>query len=230
MRHWIDDLLGVIFPNICYVCGRPLAHGEDILCLHCLTDIPVTGLADDGFNEIHRRLAKTGLPIEKAASWFYYRKDTDFARLIQRAKYGDRPKIARALAFIYAEQLNAAGFFDGITTILPVPISTLKRLKRGFNQSEEIAKGISKATSIPLASYLKVRHHSTQTRRSHYDRWLNAKSIYSLKSNLSLDNEHLLIVDDVITSGATMVSCLDTIHTAFPSAKLSVLSLALTAD
>lgn len=231
ISQWINDILGVIFPNICEVCGRPLVHGENLLCLHCRVGMPVTGINGDGFSEIHKRIAAPGLPVEKAASWFRYVRDTDYARLLHRAKYGNRPAIARKLARIYAETLFHQGFFDGITELIPVPISRFKRLSRGYNQSYEIARGIADITAIPISDCLRVRRHSTQTRRNYYERWLNARSIYSVVTDTSFPPEaHLLLIDDVITSGATMVACLTELRKRFPEARLSVLSLALTSS
>ena len=200
-----------------------------MLCLHCLTDIPEVFIENNEFNEVHRRLASTDIPLNKAVSWFYYYRDTPFAHLIQRAKYNNRPLIVRKLARIYASSLTSSGFFSDIHFIVPVPISTLKRLYRGYNQTMEIARGIADITHIPVIDILRVRHHSSQTRRNRYQRWLNARSIYSLSSGLQLDNSHILLVDDVITSGATMLACLNVIRSHFPHARLSVLSLALAA-
>lgn len=228
LSHWINDFLGIIFPNVCEICGRPLAHGEDMLCLHCLSDLPLTGFAGSDFTEIHQRLAFPGLPVEKAASWCYYRKDSGFARLLQLAKYGNRPKIARKLGRRYAGSIEHTDFFNGIDIIVPVPISLIKRMNRGYNQSLEIARGISDITGIQINEALKVKHHPTQTLRNRYERWINSSSIYSICPDCDLSGRSVLLVDDVITSGATMVSCLRVLHSSYPDARLSVISLALT--
>ena len=110
IKSWLSDLAAVIFPKVCEVCGQSLTHGEDTLCLECLTDMPRTGIADDAFTEMHKRLASPGLPVAKAASWFYYYRDSPFAMLVQRAKYNGRPKLARTLGRMFAYEIASGGF------------------------------------------------------------------------------------------------------------------------
>ncbi|MBJ2185276.1 phosphoribosyltransferase family protein [Paramuribaculum intestinale] len=227
IRSWIDDLASVIFPRVCEVCGRSLAHGEHILCLECLTDMPRTGIASDAFTQMHIRLASPGLPVEKAASWFYYYRDSPYAKLIQQAKYNGRPRLARTLGRMFATEIAPTGFFDGIDVITPVPLATLKFIIRGYNQAKEIALGISDATGLPVEEMLHARRHSTQTRRTSYQRWINTRGVYTVSKHHTPDSRHILLVDDVMTTGATTLSCLTALHTASPAARISVATLAL---
>ena len=227
IKSWLSDLAAVIFPKVCEVCGQSLTHGEDTLCLECLTDMPRTGIADAAFTEIHKRLASPGLPVAKAASWFYYYRDSPFAMLVQRAKYNGRPKLARTLGRMFAYEIASRGFFDGIDVIVPVPLARMKKLIRGYNQAEEIALGLSEVSGLPVENILTARRHSTQTRRSSYQRWINAHGVYSVISGFSADSRHILLVDDVMTTGATTLSCLSALHATSPDATLSVATLAL---
>lgn len=228
LTHWLADLSSMLWPRVCEICATTLVHGENTLCLHCLADMPRTNLHNDHFSEIHKRLAGHA-PVNRAAAYFYYYRDNPYARLIQNAKYNNRPRLARTLASMFAEEIMPDGFFSGIDILLPVPLHCLKELSRGYNQSREIARGISRVTSIPIGDNLiATRAHSTQTRRGAFERWINTRSIYSLINPDGLRSKHILLIDDVITTGATILRCAETIHAAVPSATISVLSLGFT--
>lgn len=228
LKGWFSDLLRIVFPDVCEVCGSSLVRGEDVICLKCDMNMPRTRVHNDSFNIIHERLAgKT--PIERATGYFYYYRESDYAAIIHNAKYNGRPIIARKLAMRFARELMADNFFDGIDVVLYVPMFFLKKIKRGYNQSEYIAQGISQATNIPIGhNLISKRSHSSQTKKNSYSRWLNAQGVYDVINPEELENKHVLIVDDVITTGATLLACCDVVHNAVPSATISVLSLAVT--
>ena len=228
LKGWFSDLLRIVFPDVCEVCGSSLVRGEEVICLKCDMNMPRTRVHNDSFNIIHERLAgKT--PIERAAGYFYYYRESDYSAIIHNAKYNGRPIIARKLAMRFARELMADNFFDGIEVVLYVPMFFLKKIKRGYNQSEYIAQGISRATNIPVGhNLISKRSHSSQTKKNSYSRWLNAQGVYDVINSDELENKHVLIVDDVITTGATLLSCCDVVHNAVPSATISVLSLAVT--
>ena len=228
LKGWFSDLLRIVFPDVCEVCGSSLVRGEEVICLKCDMNMPRTRVHNDSFNIIHERLAgKT--PIERAAGYFYYYRESDYAAIIHNAKYNGRPIIARKLAMRFARELMADNFFDGIDVVLYVPMFFLKKIKRGYNQSEYIAQGISQATNIPIGhNLISKRSHSSQTKKNSYSRWLNAQGVYDVINSDELENKHVLIVDDVITTGATLLACCDVVHNAVPSATISVLSLAVT--
>lgn len=227
-RQWADDALGLIWPRQCPVCGEALVHDERLLCLQCSLEMPRTGLHRENFSIIHQRLAgKT--PIERGAALFYYYSGNPYTRLIHEAKYNGHPWIARTLAADYARELMSDGFFDGIDLIVPVPLHPLKRLRRGYNQTEYIAEGLSRVTGLPVAHCLRMcRPHGTQTRLGAYARWLNSRATYQATHTEKLQGCHVLVVDDVLTTGATLLSCCRAIHDAAPTATLSVLTLGLT--
>lgn len=228
LKEWGDDALRVIFPKVCEVCGRSLARGEELICLHCNLDMPRTKLHLENFNILHQRLMGKA-PIEKATGYFYYYRDSNYARLIQMAKYNNRPAIINQLATQFVNELRTSQFFDDIDMITPVPMHWLKRLNRGYNQSEVLANALSKATGIEKVDALKAsRGHSTQTRKNRYERWENTKGLYQVKNAEAIEGKHLLIVDDVITTGATILACCEEIHRVSPTTRLSVLSLGVT--
>lgn len=229
VRRFLSSALEAIYPSACEVCGTELVDGEELMCLKCQLKMPLTHIHSGDFNQIHQRLARTGLPIEHAGSLFYYVRDNEYARLIQRSKYNSRPSIDRALARMFVKEVGSDGFFEGVDVLVPVPMHFLKVARRGFNQSHEICKAVSELTGIAvMADNLRARRHQTQTRRGVAARQANVEGIISVVDGRKFAGKHVMVVDDVITTGATMLACLDAIHRAAPDARLSVMSLALT--
>lgn len=227
LKEWCSALLDMIYPRLCEVCGTALVEGEELLCLQCQADMPLTDLHLQPDNDMHHRLA-CHAPVIRAAAMYKYFKSNPYAALIHKAKYRGRPSIARLFALRYARSIAASGFFNDIDMIIPVPVNTLRRMTRGYNQSEHIATGLSEAISIPVENRLKATNrHSTQTRRNAYQRWLNTDGVFHVSDAAGLDGRHILLVDDVITTGSTLIRCLEALHKAAPSARFSVLTLAI---
>ena len=228
IKRCVSDVLEMVFPAVCEVCGRALIDGEQLMCMHCRHDMPRTRVHLQPSNEIHHRLAAVGIPINKAAAYFYYVRDNPYAMLIQRAKYNSRPSIDFALGADFARELALDDFFDGIDVVQPVPMHWLKKLRRGYNQAEIICRGISSVTGIPVADNLKAASHSTQTRKNAFQRLINVSGIISPCRIDEIAGRHVLLVDDVITTGATLLSAARALLSADPAITLSVLSLAIT--
>lgn len=228
IRGWWNDLLSVIFPRVCEVCGRQLVDGEELICTYCNASMPRTNYHVSDFNPVHHRLAASAC-VDKASSWFEYRRTSPYVELILKAKYYDRPDIARDMGRIYSREIFRSGFFDGIDIILPVPMHHIKQLKRGYNQAEEIAVGISRTTRIPIGDNLRALHgHSSQTRRGAFERYLNVAGLFGVANPAELAGHHVLLVDDVLTTGSTLSSCCDALRKAVPDIRVSVLTLAAT--
>ncbi len=223
----LKGVVNLIWPDVCEVCGCTLVKGEKVICLGCRLKLPRTNLHTQEFSLIHHRLAGR-VPIERAAGYFYYYRSDSFTRLIHAAKYNGRPNVARYLAREYAGEIKNDGFFSGIDLILPVPLHRFKLWKRGYNQTEYLARGLKDATGIAIGSNLvATRGHSTQTRKGSYMRWLNTRNIYDVVHPGELEGKHILVVDDVITTGATLLACCEAIHRSAPTATISVLTLAV---
>lgn len=228
MNLLIESLLAVLYPPLCPCCEAVMTHGEGPMCLSCRIKLPLTHFEKNPTrNEMTDKLAGL-VGIERAAAYFYYRRDSPQAALIHEMKYRGRPKIGQELAREYARILQQEHFFDGIDALIPVPLHFLRHCRRGFNQSAAIAAGIRDITSLPIVSALKASAHASQTRRSATGREIAAKGIYraSAKSLEGLD--HVLLVDDICTTGATLHSCASAIRAAEPSLKISAVTLAST--
>ncbi len=137
--------------------------------------------------------------------------------------------LGRQLGRMYAREIKADGFFDDIDVILPVPITERKEMQRGYNQAFEIARGVSDETGLPIGDHLvTVKAHKTQTRQSAYERYLNVKGVFGIQHAEEIDGLHILVIDDVLTTGSTMVAACDSVRQACPEARISVLTLGLT--
>ncbi len=231
IKRWGDGLADMLWPRVCAVCGQTLVSGERTMCLKCQMELPVTNVHRETNNPIHLRLVSSNVPIDKAASYFYYAPESPYAQLLVSAKYHRQPWLDKELATHFAHILQAEGWFDDIDAILPVPMHPWKKWRRGYNQAEVIAHAIGAVADIPtLDNLICIRRHGTQTRLGRLERLRNASHTYAVEYPGELDNLHLLVVDDIITSGATMLSCCQVIVDANPSARLSVLSLGLTKE
>lgn len=228
IKAWIDDLLSIVYPPLCEVCGQRLVHGERHLCVQCNYNLPRCNFHQNELNPIHQRMMRK-LPIDRAGSYFYYLRDSKYTNLIQSAKYRNRPNIAANLTLSFVNEIKDSGFFNDIDIIVAVPMHWFKKLKRGFNQADVIADALSSATGIPVATNLKaIKAHSTQTRKSAHERWENQRNRFAVENPQDLEGKHILIVDDVITTGSTIAACCEAILKEAPSASFSILTLAAT--
>lgn len=225
----LKALLDTILPRRCTVCDSTLIAGEDVMCLDCLMKLPATRITDYCDNVIHERLVSLRPPLAKAAACFYYRHESQYVRLIHDTKYNGRPRVGRTLARMHARELAADGFFEGIDMLMPVPLHPLKEFMRGYNQSREIALGLSEVSGLPVADNLRADGwHGSQTRLNARLRRLNARGRFKVVDAGELEGMHLLVVDDVITTGSTVLAALEALHRASPGSQLSVYSLTLT--
>ena len=223
---WISDLIDLIFPRRCAVCGEVLSRQERYICLNCLYTLPKI----EAHHKIEIEQAFWGkVDIERATSFMYYRKGSPYNALMHKLKYDNSPEVGTYIAEMAAKELLESDFFNGITRIVPLPLSKSKQRKRGYNQSEYIAKGVSNVTGIPIDTRLMVRDipNETQTHKNRDERWENVKEIFSVTTPYTLNNEHILLVDDILTTGATLCSCATTMRKWY-NCKVSIFTLAYT--
>ncbi len=222
-------LLDAVFPRTCVVCGTALVDREEVMCAGCLCELPRTRLHLMPFNTIHHRVGhKVALDI--AAGWFYYQRDSPYAQLIRRAKYDDRPALARLLGRMYGAELLADGFnATRYDLLLPVGMHPRKRMSRGYNQSYEIALGLGDSLGLPVADNLvAIRGHKSQTRHNADERHANISGSFGVVRPDQLRDRNIIIVDDIITTGATVRDCGVALLEEAEPASLSVLSIGVT--
>ncbi len=222
------DLSDFILPRICCVCGKRLGVNEQHICSPCLMHLPFTN-----YHTVEHSLLEKqfwGLfPIEKAVALFHHDGEKT-RRIIYHIKYWKRPKIATFLAAMYAQELKDVHFFDDIDCIVPLPLHWRKQLKRSYNQSHYIAKGIHQVTGLPVYYHVVKRENNnpSQTHLSIHERQENVKDVFRLTHPEKIENKHILLVDDVTTTGATLTSCAKELCKA-PYVKISILTLAVAA-
>ena len=227
IKDWLGSFLSLLFPRCCVVCGRPLAKGEECLCTMCNINLPRTDYHLRKDNPVEK-LFWGKIPLERATSFFFYRKGSDFRQILHQLKYGGQKGIGAIMGRYMAAELLESGFFEGVDVILPVPLHKKKQQLRGYNQSEWIARGIAAVTGIPIdtESVVRRKNTETQTRKSSLERWENVEGIFELHHAESLTGKHILIVDDVLTTGATTVECASCL-TGIEGIRISVLTLAM---
>ena len=228
MPALLQALLDFIAPRHCSVCGKRLAAGEKALCLDCLLHINVSDFALGEAGNVLERTFWGKAPIIRAAAFMIYDNHSPQRNLVLDLKYHNRPRAGFHLGLLLSRRLIDNRFFDGIDLIVPIPIPTLKHLHRGYNQSEQLAAGISKATGIGVNTKIIRRrpYRTSQTRLSAVERTKNVRDTFFLHRADNLQGKHLLIVDDVITTTATVRECARTLA-AIPNVKISVLALAV---
>lgn len=224
----IRELFQLFFPETCEVCGNALRQGEHLLCTSCLLDIPQIYLHNKEHNPAEKMLAGQ-VPFVRATSFFNYQKHSNYAHLIHKLKYQNRDDIGVFLGEMFGVELQKSGFLDDIDGIVPIPLHPKRQRKRGYNQSEMIAQGIANITHIPIydSAVIRVVNTKTQTKKSKNERAKNVQDIFQVADKNILENKHILILDDVITTGATCVSCAETILKNSNGSSISFASIAL---
>ncbi len=203
-----DDFVSLLFPRLCQACGEPLVRNEKIICTTCMLDIPVTNYHRERDNWLEKSFYGRCY-IEKAAAWTFYRQGGKAQKLIHRLKYGGVQPIGHFLGRVYGNILKGSDFCEGMECIVAVPLHPSKKRKRGFNQSGLIAEGMASALGIPFYDNVlkRIEASDTQTNKHRYDRWENVEGIFSVKGTDNIEGKHILLVDDVITTGSTMEAC-----------------------
>ena len=213
-------LLDLFLPRICHVCSTKLLADEDFICSGCQSRLPLTGYErywanksglNTDLNPMEQRFAGQ-LPLDHACAPYFYTRDSAIATLVHDLKYRGFSRLAVNMGRLGAARLQTSGLFDGIDILLPIPIHWSKKWKRGYNQSEMIARGISEVTGIPVGSQLKARKpHRTQTSLTSEQRRANTKDVFTVSHPESLEGKKVMLIDDICTTGATLLSAGETV-------------------
>lgn len=228
MNTWFHSFWSLLFPRCCVVCGSPLSRGEECLCTCCNINLPRTGFHLRKDNPVECFFWGRIPGLKRASSFLFYRKGSDFRRILHLLKYGGYKELGEVMGRYMAAELSSGGFFDGVDMIIPVPLHRKKQKLRGYNQSEWIARGIASVTGIPLCAECMIREKNTetQTRKSTFERWENVEGIFRLCDTVHFEGKHVLLVDDVLTTGATTVACASA-FARVSGIRISVLTLAV---
>lgn len=229
LRRLLHASADVFFPRHCIVCGVRLALDEQQLCAACLHQLPMVHFPSLEENQITDRFV--GLfPIIHASSFFYYKKGSVVNKILFELKYQDNPQVGYVMGRYLARLVKGRRFFDDIDVILPVPLSRSRRWSRGYNQSEWIARGVASVTGLPIdvRSVVRVRNNPSQTRMGRLARMDNVQHLFAQTAAASsLCGKHVLVIDDVFTTGATILSLCETLS-SLADIRFSILTLACT--
>lgn len=222
-------LFDFISPRLCVICGNRLLASQSVLCSHCMMHLPFTDYHLSPLDNPMARLFWGLFPIEKASALFFYEPKADTKELIYDLKYRGYPETGESMGAIMARRYQPSGFFDGIDAIIPVPLTRWRQWKRGYNQSEMIAKGIKEVTGLPILrkTLIRTAFSGSQTKKNLWERKENVTDVFRLTHPMQVEGKHVLLIDDIVTTGATISACATELCKV-EGVKVSVLALGLT--
>lgn len=200
-----SDFVSLFFPRFCAGCHEALVKGEELICTKCILEIPRTNYHLDKENAFFRKLVGR-IKVQYVVSFFKFSKGGRVQRILHQLKYRNKPELGRKLGYVFGKELEHAGYGSAFDVIIPIPLHPGKKKLRGFNQSEEFGIGLGQALQIHCTeAYLSRRVLTgTQTKRSRSGRWSNVKDAFHVESPSAIQNKRVLLVDDVVTTGATL--------------------------
>lgn len=227
----LTNLRMALFPQHCVVCERRLTAGEHHICAACTINIPLTHYKAETGNPVER-IFWGKIPIVSANAYMHYHPNTRYAAIIKSLKYHNNPGIGIYLGRSMAKELADTDFFSNIDCIIPVPLAKKRERQRGYNQAKCVAQGIEQITGIPTAEQhiRRSKNNPSQTTIQTHQRQENVANIFTLTTIPSLQhplcNKHILLIDDIITTGSTILACAQTLAT-IPNLKISILSIGI---
>jgi ComF family protein len=227
MFPMLSSLVHLFYPHICEGCGRDLVRTEQVLCLHCSRRLPATGFQQYTHNPVEK-IFWGRINIRHAMAAYYYTQASILQKLIHQFKYHQRKDVALHLGRQMGQMLLQSAWLYEIDCIVPVPLYAARERQRGYNQAALLANGIAGVVQKPLLPHVLERSMqvSSQTRKNRTDRWANVSRVFTVKKPGELQGRHVLLVDDVITTGATTEACSRALLAA--QATVSICSLAFT--
>ena len=229
LKNIVNSTLHLFYPHVCTGCGSDLLQEDNLLCLKCIHNLPHTNFAELANNQIEKDFWGR-IPLSAAYSQFYFSKEFLIQHLIHQLKYKGDTKIGFYLGEIMGKTLLKNTRFSSVEALIPLPLYADKEHKRGYNQATVICNGMSSVMNIPVLNGAVIRQHATetQTRKHRTERWENVKSSFKVAKPSQLSGKHLLLVDDVVTTGATLEACGNVILQT-ENVKLSIATLAYAA-
>lgn len=223
----LHDFLHLFFPELCVACRETLLKHENTLCTSCYVDLPKTNFHQLKGNEAER-IFYGRVPIDSVASYYFFNQGSRVQELLHQLKYKNQPKAGEIVGEWYGKELLSTETFASADFIVPVPLHPKKLKQRGYNQAEHFAIGLSRTIGIPVVTHWLVRSNSneTQTKKSKFSRWEGVESIFSFNPNKGVSGKHFLLVDDVLTTGATLEACASAMFKFEKDIKISLVTIA----
>ena len=228
LRRLVDDLGSLIYDDGCIICGRSMGGELGSICLKCRFEMPTTRYIYSSNNPVKEHFEMIA-PIVEASSYLYFRTDDRWRKMIHRLKYQGEWRLGLTFGELYGAELKSSGLYNDVDLVVPVPLHVMKYLKRKYNQSEYIAEGIAKELGVKVdrRSLYRRRNNPSQTRQHASERWLNVSDLFAVRNPERLENRHILLVDDVLTTGATLSACIYALQRDVPTCRISIATLAV---
>lgn len=206
-REIKDSFLHLLFPQICEGCGTDLPGQDTLLCFRCMEALPETNFEQHPHNPVEKKFYGR-MPVHEASASYYFSKESLMAHLVHQLKYKGNKELGLQLGQLMGHTIKRSGRFK-VDALIPLPLFPVKEKRRGYNQATVLCEGIAKHLTIPILKEVITRpeHTETQTKKGRVERWKNIEGKFLLKNPEVITNKHILLVDDVITTGATLESC-----------------------
>ncbi len=228
MLSFINDFISLIYPDLCQACGYPLLKGEEVICIRCQLQLPRTNFHKEPINPIIKHFWGK-VPVHAATAYYFFNKGEKVQHLIHQLKYKNAPAVGIKVGRLFGNELKQSELFKNVDVIVPVPLHADKLRMRGYNQSEQIALGLSEAYEVKSANLVtRLKHTETQTRKHRYQRYQNVNKVFTVSEEQEVYRKHVLLVDDVITTGSTLVACAEELL-KIEGTKVSVAAMAYAA-
>lgn len=223
-----SDLAALLFPPRCAACGEPLVPGEETLCTFCRTTAPLTGYWREADNPVVRRFWGQ-IPVVQASAMLFYVHQSGWQRLIHGFKYHGLHRAAQAMGAWYGRLLAQSGLYADVEAVVPLPLHPLKRIRRGYNQAEVLAEAIAAQLGVGVErrSLRRRRNTASQARKARHERAGNVAGAFAVRRPEPFAGRHILLVDDVMTTGSTLTACAEAILEAAPDCRISIAVLAV---
>lgn len=228
--HPLRDLMGIVMPRFCIHCGETLVGDERDICTHCIARIAWLPDATTEGNLVEERLHGL-LPFEAAGALLVFHKDAPVQSVVHQIKYHHNTRLAAQYGRLLGEKLADSDRFADIDLLAPVPLHPLKQLQRGYNQSQLLCEAMSRVLRLPVShrSIYRRRYTNTQTHKSRMQRQDNMRDVFAVRHPERLEGKHILLIDDILTTGATLTACHDALA-PIADLRISVAVLAVVAN
>lgn len=223
----IRDFISLAYPHLCCACSKPLYKYENLICTYCKYHLPKTNFHFEKDNPVIRQFwGKTS--VFSATAYYYFSKGSKVQQLLHNLKYNGKKEVGLEVGKMFGRELKESPLFNTVDCVIPVPLHLSKKRKRGYNQSDFIADGIAEGMKVSSEKEILMRTMATssQTKKSAFERWLNVDSIFKLRNENKISGKHILLVDDVITTGSTFESCTAALLSV-PGTKVSIAAIAV---
>jgi ComF family protein len=226
VKSYLNDFAHLIYPHHCEGCGSDVLQNSQLLCSECLLQLPETGFAPIQENTVEKRFYGR-LPIYSATAAFYFTKESLIQHLMHQLKYKGNKDVGIYLGKLLGHQLKQSNRFNEVEVLIPLPLNPKREFKRGYNQAMLICEGIAEVVQKPIANNAVVRtvFTETQTKNDRIHRWENMDGVFEVADEIEIKDKHVLLIDDIITTGATLEACGKVILEHHPKA-LSIASVA----